>query len=435
MRNLKTLLLGLLLTAVAFAQAPVYQGQGTTRPVDTTTKPIEKQVRKTFSFPSAGVSFSNQFDGARLNDVEQTGPASFTLKILPENEPINMSPWYAFRVWSRRRKEVSLRFVYPESARHRYTPLMSADGLSWKPVDAANITEEDKGTADFGPNSRPKSIVLKLKVGTRPVWISAQELNTSKHVYGWMNRMAKRYRLRVETIGKSKEGRPIKMMTIGNRASKNNVLVISRQHPPEVTGYFAMQAFVETILERSKLARDFRGDWAIFVVPLMNPDGVDEGHWRHNAGGIDLNRDWTDFNQPEGKVVSDFLKKREAATGGKFYFGIDFHSTWDDIYYPMDKKFESNMTGLVHQWLDSIKAAIPGYSPNIQANERREPAIVSRNYFLNSHGMEAIVFEIGDNTSRDFIKKKGSVGANELMKLLISRRAEQSAAAAAAAGR
>jgi hypothetical protein len=35
--------------------------------------------------------------------------------------------------------------------------------------------------------------------------------------------------------------------------------------------------------------------------------------------------------------------------------------------------------------------------------------------------MEAIVFEIGDNTPRDFIKKKGRVGAEEIMKLLIAR--------------
>ena len=32
--------------------------------------------------------------------------------------------------------------------------------------------------------------------------------------------------------------------------------------------------------------------------------------------------------------------------------------------------------------------------------------------------MEAIVYEIGDNTPRDFIRKKGEVAAVELMKLL-----------------
>jgi hypothetical protein len=78
-----------------------------------------------------------------------------------------------------------------------------------------------------------------------------------------------------------------------------------------------------------------------------------------------------------------------------------------------------NMPNLVQDWLVAIKKALPGYEPNIQANNRLLPAIVSRNYFLASHGMEAIVFEIGDNTPRDFNKKKGEVGAIELMKLML----------------
>lgn len=428
MRKLRLLLVSALLTASVFAQQkPVYQGQGPTQAVETISKAIERQVRRTFSFPS-GVSFSNQFEGARLNVVEQSGPFSYTVGITPENTPVNPSPWYAFKVWSTGKSTVSIRFTYPEGVRHRYSPLTSHDGLTWKPVDARDITIIEKGTADFGPDAGPKSIEVLLEIGKKPLWISAQELNTSKHVFAWIAKTSKVHRLQVEDIGTSTDGRPIRMMTIGNPKAKNNIIVISRQHPPEVTGYFAMQAFVERLLGNDKLARAFRDDWAIYVVPLMNPDGVDEGHWRHNAGGVDLNRDWTVFNQPEGKAVSEFLKKREAESDGKFYFGIDFHSTWDDIYYPMDRKYQSSLPGLMYEWLDGIKKSIPGYEPNIKPSANAEPAIVSRNYFFLTHGMEAIVFEIGDNTPRDFIKKKGSVGATELMKLLMERRPKSVAA-------
>lgn len=79
------------------------------------------------------------------------------------------------------------------------------------------------------------------------------------------------------------------------------------------------------------------------------------------------------------------------------------------------------MPNLVWDWLESIKKAIPNYEPNIKPNDKLEPTVVSRNYFLAAHGMEAIVFEIGDNTPRDFIKKKGQVGAIELMKLMLER--------------
>ena len=409
---------------------PQFQGQPPVKPVDTTTKPIEKQKRQVFSFESDGVYFSNDFDGARLNEIEQTEAGNYTITINPENAPINMSPWYAFKVWSNKKKEVFVRLKYPEFAKHRYSPKISKDGKKWKLLEASRITEEEKGEEGFvGARSRPKRIVMRLKVKKKPIWISAQELQTSKHVFRWMDKIARKSSVRSYEVGKSKEGRPLRMLEIGKKDSKKMIMVISRQHPPEVTGYFAMKAFVEKLADRSRLSKKFRSEWTIYVIPLMNPDGVDNGHWRHSAAGIDLNRDWTQFNQPEGLAVSTFLKKREQQTGGKFYFGIDFHSTWDDIYYPMDKSFKGNMPDLVYDWMDSIKKAIPNYEPDIRPNTRPKPAIVSRNYFYFSHGMEAIVFEIGDNTPRKFIKKKGRVGAVELMKLMLQRSTQKTMAA------
>ena len=79
------------------------------------------------------------------------------------------------------------------------------------------------------------------------------------------------------------------------------------------------------------------------------------------------------------------------------------------------------MPHLVWDWLENIQKALPNYEPNIKPNDKLEPTIVSRNYFLKAHNMEAIVFEIGDNTSRKFIEKKGEVGARELMKLMLAK--------------
>ncbi len=421
-----------LFALAVFAQdKPVFQGQPPAEVVDTTTRPIAKQTRQVYSFAEDGVMFSNDFDGARLNKIERTGPNNYTILITPENSPINMSPWYAFKVWSKMKKDIFVQLTYPDFAVHRYSPQISKDGEKWKPLDDKRIREEEKGTAAFGPESRPKRITMRLRVNKKPIWVSAQELENSAKVFAWMDKMSQKPFISLSEIGKSKEGRPLKMLKIGAADSKKMMLIISRQHPPEVTGYFAMQAFVEKLADGSKLSKSFRKQWSIYAVPLMNPDGVDAGHWRHNAGGIDLNRDWTKFNQPEGLAVSEFLKKREIETGGKFYFGIDFHSTWDDIYYPMPKELKGNMPDLVYDWMENVGKTIPGYKLNIKPNERPQPAIVSRNYFYFSHGMEAIVFEIGDNTPRKFIKKKGEVGATELMKLMLARQDEHQKALAA----
>ncbi len=413
-------LAGSFLLGLAQDPRPAFEGSQSVQ-VDTTSRPVAKQAKREFSFEADQVYFSNQFDGARLTAIARTGENAYTITITPENVPINMSPWYAFKVFSRSKKDISVTLEYPEFARHRYSPLISRDGQNWKPLESDRIEEIGSDPDDKRVTARPKSIKMRLAIGKKPLWISAQELQNSSQVFAWMGKLSQKKSLKIEEIGKSTEGRPIRVLTVGNPNAKKMILVISRQHPPEVTGYFAMQAFVERIAFKSKLSNEFRKDWVVYVVPLMNPDGVDNGQWRHNMGGIDLNRDWSAFNQPETTAVREFLKRRESGSDGKFYFGIDFHSTWDDIYYPMDKKFaDTNMPGLTWNWLDAIKRSIPNYELNIRPSDNLEPTIVSRNYFLKAHKMEAIVFEIGDNTPRDLIKKKGRVGAEELMKLLLS---------------
>lgn len=45
--------------------------------VDTETKPIPYQSKRTFTFADSGVSFSNQFEGVRLNSVDQLNDSIF----------------------------------------------------------------------------------------------------------------------------------------------------------------------------------------------------------------------------------------------------------------------------------------------------------------------------------------------------------------------
>jgi hypothetical protein len=197
------------------------------------------------------------------------------------------------------------------------------------------------------------------------------------------------------------------------------IMVLSRQHPPEITGYLAMQSFVETLSAENELAEEFRKEYTIYVIPLVNPDGADNGHWRHNAGGIDLNRDWEDFNQPETTLIKNFTQNKLKETGGKFYFGVDFHSTSQDIYYTINPDKEGNMPGLVPKIINAMGAELNNYEPNIRPNDDDSPKISSLNYFFYQLGAEALTFEVGDNTPRDFIKLKGKLTALKMMDLML----------------
>ncbi len=142
----------LFLVLAIFAQdkTPVFQGQPPVEIVNTETRPINKQKRQVFEFAGDGVYFSNDFEGARLNEITKTSENNYTILITPENAPINMSPWYAFKVWSKTNRDIFVKLTYPEFAVHRYSPQISRDGRKWKPLKSSRITEEEKGTAAFG---------------------------------------------------------------------------------------------------------------------------------------------------------------------------------------------------------------------------------------------------------------------------------------------
>ncbi|WP_289644607.1 M14 family metallopeptidase [Maribacter aestuarii] len=395
-----------------------YQGQAPSPVVPTTNRPVQKQWKGVWTFNNE-TFFSNDFDGARLNGIAEDGNDHYTIWITAENTPINVSPWYAFKVWTENPREITVKLSYQDS-RSRYYPKISRDGLNFKKLDSAQIEILNPGEGDFGINAAPEFVELKLQIGKEPLWISAQELYTSKRVRGWIDSLSVKRFVSNYEIGRSSEKRPMHLMEIKEDATtKKAVMIISRQHPPEVTGFLAMKSFIETLSGESPEAIAFREEFDVFVVPLMNPDGVDNGHWRHNMGGIDLNRDWENFNQPETQSVQNFLNKK-SAEGYEFVFGADFHSTWDDIYYPIDSTVTGEKGQIVFDWIDGISNRLPQKQTNIKPSTTIHPTMVSRNYFYVNHNMPAIVFELGDNTPRDFLKEKGKVAAEELMKLLMN---------------
>jgi hypothetical protein len=113
--------------------------------------------------------------------------------------------------------------------------------------------------------------------------------------------------------------------------------------------------------------------------------------------------------------------KMKVAEGGKFYFAVDFHSTQQDIYYTINPENKGNMPGLVPKLINAVGNEIPGYEPNIRPNSDDEPKISSTSFFFYEFGAEAVTYEIGDETPRDLIKRKGELTALKLMELMTTK--------------
>jgi len=149
----------------------------------------------------------------------------------------------------------------------------------------------------------------------------------------------------------------------------------------------------------------------------MNPDGVDLGHWRHNAGGVDLNRDWSVYNQPEIKSVVKYIDKSLKKSKSELILGLDFHSTWYDVFYTNTQRKSTAIPNFIDDWFSALEENIDGYKVNEQAGNSNKP--VSKGWFLYGHNAVGITYEIGDKTSKEDIKIISGTSANQMMNILL----------------
>jgi hypothetical protein len=382
--------------------------------VDTRTKPIKLQEKKNYVFSDEGLTFDNLFAGARLNGVGKLEDSVYEVKIEAENEPINPSPWYAFRVQAERSQQLVVRMQYPENVRHRYFPKMSRDRKLWMPLDSgAVVVHPDKTGAD---------ITFSLAAG-ETIFLAGQEVINSLDVADWQKNLASRHADVIHTFvaGESTLGRDLPAFAIhsGEMDNRPTIVLLSRQHPPEVTGFLCLQAFLDGILEHPQ-REAFLSKYQILVYPLLNPDGVDLGHWRHGAGGIDGNRDWAKYRQPEARQIANSVVRLMKEKESRVVLGMDFHSTYRDVYYTHEEEVQppSALPGFKDAWLQDIEDAIGG---NFLINE--DPGLVGKpttmSWFRTQFGAEGITYEIGDGTDRDFVRQKGLVSANALIGVLL----------------
>jgi len=380
------------------------------RPVDTTSRPISIQERKQYSFPESDVVFSNDFDGARLNGVTQENDSTYRLHIRPENIPINNSAYYAFEIKSTKAQNLYLQFDYPQPYTHRYVPKINR-GNVWE-IATDELIDTLEGRTQ-----------LKLAMLNGSVLVSAQELQSSGHVAQWAEKqLAKNAMIDFKSIGESTLGRPIWVMDIqqGDPKGKPVIVFLTRQHPPEVTGYFAFKAFMEELLKDTSLSNDFFDRYHVLAFPLVNPDGVDLGHWRHNAGGVDTNRDWGKYRQPEIKAIVHYIHTVLRKEKAQLVLGLDFHSTWYDVFYTNVERKASPFPNFLDDWFNALENRIPNYKVNEKASNSTQP--VSKGWLFYGHKAVGVTYEIGDETPRDSIRLIGQTSAKAMMEILIENR-------------
>ena len=355
------------------------------------------QIGPTCGF--AGIRFDGAMDTGRLNGCRQDDEHTYTLYIHPEDTPINPSSWYAFSITSDEAAHLDLTLAYTHG-RHRYDPQVSADGgANWKALEVAQ--SEDGTRAEFA-----------LDVAVGETFISAQPRFSLAEREAWIDRIAAMPGVMRTRFGTSEQGRSLDGLEFGAMGAPA-LIVIGGQHPPEVRGAYALTDFVERLLADEPLANDFRTKFQVVAAPVINPDGVAEGNWRHNSRGVDLNRDWGDFTQAETRAFAGWIDGRVDPIA---FF--DFHGTWKNVLYtsPDESKGDRNWfpgafhAGLVEALGTHAPERVPSHDPR---------SAVAKNWFHESYAIPTMTYEVGDAVPMDIVHASGRLSAEITMRLLL----------------
>lgn len=417
--NSSTLLLPLLLAVFSCSapqknveKAPAIvsentQSDASTSVVSPLNEPFEPTVSKgpsafSQSCHNSEVTLTSDFAAGRMDKCKRTGWNEYSITLIPENTPINSSPWYAFKIQAEQTTDIIITMTV-QGDKHRYPPKISRDGKSWQLQDY-----QLKGD----------HLIMKVQASSQAVTIAAQEIINNQYYVDWAEELTAQSEFTQSILGSSTQGRPIYKIESRGENTHEWVVILGRQHPPEITGALALFPFVETLLSNSELSKYFLRKYNVLVIPNINPDGVHAGNWRSNANGKDLNRDWNDFTQIETRLINDYLQGL-VAQGQKIKFAIDFHSTKNDIFYTMPVDYGVESSYFVRHWLGELDRQMPNF--NVVLRPGNNPNLgVSKQYFSDQFGVHAITYEMGDNTDRTKIKRIAYKSANILMINMLS---------------
>jgi hypothetical protein len=114
--------------------------------------------------------------------------------------------------------------------------------------------------------------------------------------------------VKVDSIGASVENRAIWMLTITDSTDsvaaghkKHRIFIHARTHPGEVQVNWVADEAIRLLLDTTAKAAELRHDFIFHIIPMYNPDGVEDGHKRLNAHLVDLESNW-DKSDPEPEV-------------------------------------------------------------------------------------------------------------------------------------
>lgn len=193
---------------------------------------------------------------------------------------------------------------------------VSEDGKRWSAVG----TQYDK-TAN--------RLMVDLSMTAGRLFVARLEPYRLSDLDELKRRIAERPVVKIETIGRTVEGRELEMISIGRADAPHHVLIRARAHPWETGGNWVIEGLIDRLLADAAEHPNRQSRYQVHIMPLANKDGVARGRTRFNSRGYDLNRQWgapaDPALAPENAALEAWLQRMIAA-GKRPGLAIDLHN-------------------------------------------------------------------------------------------------------------
>ena len=220
--------------------------------------------------------------------------------------------------------QISLEFMNLENvwngqpasiAKELTAAVVSTNGRDWKPISLQSQ-----------PGNRVR---VTVQMPGPKLFMARVEPYRLSDLDRLVDSMRTNHLVKLETIGKTVEGRTLEIIRIGNPHAEYRVFLRARAHPWEAGGSWVVQGFIRRLLSEDAQSKQFLDRYCAYVLPMANKDGVAHGRTRFNSEGKDLNREWDHPAAPEFAPENYALEKwleRMIRAGEAPHLAMELHN-------------------------------------------------------------------------------------------------------------
>ncbi len=158
------------------------------------------------------------------------------------------------------------------------TVTISENGRDWTPVPTESL-----------PGNRVR---LTVEMPGPRLYVARIEPYRLSDLDRLLESVSKSRLVQIASIGKTVGGRELEVIRIGSASAPYRVFLRARAHPWESGSSWVAQGLIQRLLKDDADAKTFLDQYAVYILPMANKDGVARGMTRFNLRGKDLNRNW-----------------------------------------------------------------------------------------------------------------------------------------------